>query len=127
MTEVKVRLSMVVPGATMLSTQDCVKMSKKDAYNQFSMVIEYPERKGKKTVKKKETLHVNTRKSRPARQNLSITKEAFSYMTDGREIPSPKVAKIWANMSKSQRLEYHLNLIAENFNATSYSYEVLDD
>ena len=33
MVETKVRLSMEVPGATMLSSQDCEKMSKKDSYN----------------------------------------------------------------------------------------------
>ena len=48
-------------------------------------------------------------------------------MTDAKEIPSARLLKTWGNMTAAQRLEYHLNLIAENFGATSFSYEVLDD
>lgn len=118
---------MEVPGATMLSSQDCEKMSKKEAYNHSTLVIKYQVKKGKKLVTEKETLHINTRKSRPARQSISISKEAYSYMTDAKEIPSPRLLKTWGSMTAAQRLKYHLNLIAENFGATSFSYEVLDD
>ena len=128
MSEIKVRLSMEVPGATMLSSQDCEKMSKKkDAFDHTTIVVEHQVKKGKKLVTEKETLHINTRKSKPAKQCISISKEAYSYMTDGREIPSARMLKVWGNMTTAQRLEYHLSLIAENFGATSYSYEVLDD
>ena len=127
MSEIKVRLSMSVPGAQMLSSQDCEKMSKKDAYDYSTLTISYKEKKGKKSVIKKDTLHINTRKSKPAKQCVSISKEAYDYMTDAKEIPSSKLVRTWANMSKAKRLEYHLNLIAENFGATSFSYEVLDD
>lgn len=128
MSEIKVRLSMEVPGATMLSSQDCEKkMSKKEAYDHTILVVEQQVRKGKKLVTEKETLHINTRKSKPARQCISISKEAYSSMTDAKEIPSARLLKTWGNMTAAQRLEYHLNLIAENFGATSFSYEVLDD
>lgn len=118
---------MEVPGATMLSSQDCEKMSKKEAYDHTIMVVEHQVRKGKKLVTEKETLHINTRKSKPARQNINISKEAFSHMVDGKEIPSARMLKVWGNLTLAQRLEYHLGLIAENFGATSFSYEVLDD
>ena len=48
-------------------------------------------------------------------------------MTDKKEIPSAKLSKIWGSMANEQRLKYHLNLIAEHFNAISFSYEILDD
>lgn len=127
MSEIKVRLSMEVPGAVMLSSQDCEKMSKKEAYDHTTIVVEQKVKKGKKLVTEKETLHINTRKSKPARQSISISKEAYSYMTDAREIPLARLLKTWGNMTVAQRLEYHLNLIAENFGAASFSYEVLDD
>lgn len=127
MSEIKARLSMEVPGATMLSSQDCEKMSKKDAYNQFTLTVEQKVQNGKKVVTEKKLLHINTRKSRPARQSISISKEAYNYMTDAKEIPSPRLAKTWSSMTASQRLKYHLSLIAENFGATSFSYEILDD
>ena len=127
MLEIKVRLSMSVPGAQMLSSQDCEKMSKKDAYDYSTLTISYKEKKGKKPVIKKETLHINTRKSKPAKQCVSISKEAYDYMTNVMEVPSSKSVRTWANMSKAKRLEYHLSLIAESFNALSYTYEIFDD
>lgn len=126
MVETKVRLSMEVPGATMLSSQDCEKMSKKEAYKQESLTIEYAAKKGKKSVTKRETIHYSVRKSKPARQNILISKEAYVYMTKG-ESPSPKMNKVWVNMTSAQRLEYYFNLIAEDLNAISFSYEILDD
>lgn len=127
MLEIKVRLSMSVPGAQMLSSQDCEKMSKKDAYDYSTLVVSCKEKKGKKPIIKKETLHINTRKSKPAKQCVSISKEAYDYMTDVKEIPSSKLVRTWANMSKAKRLEYHLSLMAESFNALSYTYEIFDD
>lgn len=127
MNEIKVRLSMEVPGATMLSTQDCVKMSKKEAYDHSTVTVEYKVKKGKKTKIERDILHINTRKSRHVKHNLSINKEAFSYMTDARNFPSPKLKKAWEQMSIRKRLEYHLNLIAEYFNAYSFTYEILED
>ena len=127
MSEIKVRLSMEVPGATMLSSQDCEKMSKKEAYDHTTLVVKQQVKKGKKRVTEKETLHINTRKSKSARRCISISKEAYSYMTNAKEIPSARLLKTWGNMTAAQRLEYHFNLIAENFGATSFSYEVLDD
>ncbi len=128
MDEVKVRLSMEVPGATMLSSQDCEKMSKKkEAYDHTTIVLEQKVKKGKKCIIKKETFHINTRKSKPARRVLLISKKAYSFMTDASEIPATRLLKSWKSMTAAQRLEYHLSLIAESFNASSFSYEILDD
>ena len=127
MSESKVRLTMVIPGDTMLSKQDCLKMSKKEAYDSFTITVNVRKKKGKKQVIDREILHVNTRKSIPAKQSISISKESYDYMINPKEIPSEKMVKIWKNLSKTQRLEYHLGIIASNFNALSYSYQVLDD
>lgn len=107
MSEIKVRLSMEAPGTSMLSSQDCEKMSKKEAYDHTILVVEQQVRKGKKLVTEKETLHINTRKSKPARQCISISKEAYSYMTDAKEIPSARLLKTWGNMTAA--------LLRENF------------
>lgn len=127
MSESKVRLTMVIPGATMISKQDCLKMSKKEAYDSFSITVNVRKKKGKKQVIDREILHVNTRKSIPAKQSISISKESYDYMINPKEIPSEKMVKIWKNLSKTQRLEYHLGIIASHFNALSYSYQILDD
>lgn len=117
---------MEVPGATMLSTQDCVKMSKKEAYNHTTMVVEHQVKKGKKLVTERETLNIATRKTKPARQSISISKEAYNYMISN-DAPSAKMLKVWTSLTLKQRLDHHLGIIAENFGATSFSYEVLDD
>ena len=126
MSEIKVRLSMSVPGAQMLSSQDCEKMSEKEAYDHSTMTLKYRVKKGKKSVKEREILHINTRKSKPAKQVVNISKEAYKYMVDGTEVPSSKVVKTWSNMSAKQRLEYHLSLIAESFGALSFSYNIFE-
>lgn len=123
MDEIKVRLSMEVPGATMLSSLDCEKMSKKDAYESNKLVIDVYDKKGRK---KQETLHYKTRKSRPAKQNISITKESYEYMISPKDPPTAKVAKNWSKYSKKDRLEVHLKSIAEHFNAISWNYIILD-
>ena len=48
MNEIKVRLSMVVPGATMLSSLDCEKMSKNEAYEQSTVTVDSKVKKGNK-------------------------------------------------------------------------------
>ena len=54
MSEIKVRLSMEVPGATMLSSQDCEKMSKKkDAFDHTTIVVEHQVKEGKETGNRK--------------------------------------------------------------------------
>lgn len=126
MSEIKVRLSLEVPGATMLSSQDCEKMSKKEACDHTVIVVEHKVRKGKKFVIEKTPLHINTRKSKPARQNISLSEEAYNYMIDVKEIPSITMTKVWNSLSPKQRLEYHLGLIAEGLRATSYSYQILN-
>ena len=34
---------------------------------------------------------------------------------------------VWLKMTPTQRLEVHLSIIAESFNAIGFTYEVLDD
>lgn len=140
MSEIKIRLNLVIPGATMLSTSDCVKMSKKEAYDHSTVTVKTFVKKGKNTKVEKEILHIYTRKSTPARQNISMSKEAYEYMIQ--EAPLPKYNKrvkvqlpdgkkdnksLWETMTIDQKLKAHFDLIAEDFRAISYSYNILED
>lgn len=127
MSDIKIRLSLVIPGATMLSSQDCEKMSKKDAYDQHTLSIVSTKKEGKKIKKQRETLLIHTRKTIPARQAISISQEAYDYMVNSKEIPSAKLARKWGHMSNKEKLKYHFDLIAESLGAISYSYEILDN
>lgn len=147
MTEVKVRLSMSVPGAQMLSSQECDK-NPKDNYNVKTVIAEFVTKKGKLY---KENIIVRTRKCRLIKQCLNISKEAYNYMTAADQPPTKHLAKkvyltktigkekngklkkvtiestVWAQMSPMKRLNWHMALTAESFGAVDYKFEVLDD
>ena len=127
MNEIKVRLSMTVPGAGMLSSQECEK-NPKESYNVTKLLVQNG--RGKNST---ELITVATRKNKTAKQSISITKEAYDYMVSN-EFNSncssllfkyPK--HVWLKMTPKQRLEAHLSIIAKSFNAIGFTYEVLDD
>lgn len=138
MDDIKLRLSLCVPGAQRLSKQECLK-NPKESYNTHKMVIETIVGKGKKAKTKKEILVVKTRKSKVVRQNINICSEGYNHMINSLEPPAPKYSKVvghkangtpitlWSKMSIGARLKVHLDLIAEHFNALGYTFEVLDD
>ena len=146
MTEIKVNLSIVLPGSVMFSKEECLKTTQK--------VIEKTNKKTGKVYKKtvnvkvedldkmnkhslKVTEYVNdkpvsevitfyTRKTKPATQSLNICKEAYSSMISG-ECPYWSKPKVWNNLNDKQRLEAHLQRIAEGLGGTSFTYKVFED
>lgn len=148
MVDVKVRLSLSVPGAQLLSSQECEE-NPKDCYNTVVVSIEHTTKKGKK---KRENIVIKTRKQRLAKQSINISREGYDYMVDPKSPPTQKLAKkvvisrvvgkrpdgkpikvteestVWAaSYSAKQRLEFHLNKVAEHLGAISYTYEILED
>lgn len=144
MGEIKLSLSIELQGRTMFSKEKCLKTIHK--------VIEKKTKAGKiykKTIKVKvedwdkmerhtmrvtdkndtnpEIITFYTRKCKPATQSLNINKEAYKYMIDKDSCPSWSKPKKWAAMSKKERLEFHLQRIAEHFGGTSYTYQVFED
>lgn len=138
MDNVKLRLSLCVPGAQLLSSQECEK-NPKDSYNTEKLTIEYSEESGKKAKKKKEILVIKTRKQRTVKHNINITSESYNYMINASEPPTAKYAKpvghkrngtpisLWSTMTIKDRLKVHLDTIAAHFNAVGYTYEILED
>lgn len=120
MTEIKVSLSLLVPGATMLSSQEWEENSKK-LLNEEKIVVE-TKQKGKV---KRETITIHTRKQRLVTQHIDMTQEAYQYMLN--TPAEPKFIRIWNNLSKSERLKKHFDLIAHDLGAIKYSFEILDD
>lgn len=118
---------MTVPGAQMLSSQECEK-NPKESYDITKLRVRNG--RGKNST---ELITIATRKNKTAKQSISITKEAYDYMVSDEfssEIYSllhkyPK--HVWLKMTPKQRLEAHLSIIAESFNAIGFTYEVLDD
>lgn len=122
MSEIKINLSLTLPGSVLLSEQECSRNSKKkDCYDYFHMEV------GDTKGKNKEVIKVAVRKSKTVKQNIKLSKEAYDYMTAKDLCPTPKFKKEWEKFSVNQRLQYHCGQIAEVLGAIGFTFEVLDD
>lgn len=144
MIDIKLNLSIELPGSTMLSKEECLKTTRK--------VIEKKTKAGKiykKTIEVKvedwdkmekhsmrvanmgginpEIITFHTRKCKPATQSLNMSKEAYEYMIDKDSCPSWSKPSKWAAMSEKERLEAHLQRTVEYLGGVSYTYRVFED
>lgn len=131
MVEPKVSLSLLVPGAGMMSSQECEKNSK-DSYNEHKMLITFTKGKDKNQKVVKKPITIKTRKQKLVTQNINICEEAYNYMLDTPTHPklskyAGKDKRVWDTMSIDEKLRHHFDLIAYDLNAVSYSYEILGD
>ena len=137
MVEPKVSLSLLVPGAGMLSSQECEK-NPKESYNEEKVLISYTKGKGKSRKEVKKLITVHTRKQKLVTQNISICEEAYKHMLKtptSHKLAKPTkynsfgevVERVWDTLTLHERLKHHFNLIAHDLRAVSYSYEILGD
>ena len=143
-TSVKVNLSIVLKGSTMLSRQECLKTTHKviekktkagKIYKKTTEVkVEDWDKMEKHTMRVAETNGANpeiitfyTRKCKPTKQSLNISKEAYEYMIDKDSCPLWSKPSKWATMSKKERLESHLQRTVEHLGGISYTYQVFED
>lgn len=144
MIDIKLNLSIELPGSTMLSKEECLKTTRK--------VIGKKTKAGKiykKTIKVKvedwdkmekhsmrvantngtnpEIITFHIRKCKPAKQSLNMSKEAYEYMIDKDSCPSWSKPGKWAAMSEKERLEAHLQRTVEYLGGISYTYQVFED
>lgn len=144
MSEIKLNLSIELPGSTMLSKEECLKTTRK--------VIEKKTKAGKiykKTIEVKvedwdkmekhsmrvanidgtspEIITFHTRKCKPATQSLNMSKEAYECMINEDSCPSWSKPGKWAAMSEKERLEAHLQRTVEYLGGISYTYQVFED
>ena len=128
MYEIKVNLTIELPGRTMLSKQECLKQLKNneivedfDKMEEFSLRIYDPETNKNLIIKPR------IRKCKPAIQSLNICKEAYEYMISEGSTPSSIKVNIWLLMSQQSRLEYHLREISESLGGISFTYQIIED
>lgn len=137
MSEIKVNLSLTLPGSVMLSEQECEE-NPQESYNEHKMLIKYTKGKGKFQKEVKKLIVVKTRKQKMVSQNINICEEAYQSMLH--TPTSPKLSKptkldkngdvverVWDTMSVHERLKEHFDLMAHDLHAVSYSYEILGD
>lgn len=124
MVESKVSLSLFIQGSKRLSQQECDKNPKKN-YNEYKIFISYTKGRGKNQKKIKKPLIIQTRKQELITQNINICEDAYRYMLS--TPTSTRLSKVWNSMSVHEKLKHHFDLIAHDFHAESYNYEILND
>ena len=140
--EVKVSLTIELPGAMMWSKEECLKTTHKVIKKETKAGKIYKKTNKVKVedwdkmdehimrvagVFKTQVITFHTRKCKPAAQSLNISKEAYEYMIDKDSCPSWSKPSKWAAMSEKERLEAHLQRTVEYLGGTSYTYQVFED
>ena len=120
--DVKIVLTLVVPGATMV-TQELAKVAPQDNTDVHFVDVQEKDKNG--NYKKKETLVVRTRKAKDVVQKIKMDREAYDFMLS--TPVDPKMAARWKSTRNNDRLRFHFEQIAKDFNAKSFYYEVLED
>lgn len=131
MSENKLSLTFVLPGRTIMSSQECEKNPKENYIVQKFVVPNHGKNK-KSSVK---TIYVQIRKTKNASQHLNISKEAYLNLLDtpvdakfSRLVKTKKGFKrAWDLLTNQEKLKHHFDLMANDFHAISYSYEILDE
>lgn len=123
MDDIKISLTVNVPGGTrhfkgmkkvpyVITKQDCT-------------TIKLPFKIGSKVVKKgyakiPEYIYEDSQ------VHINMRKEAYNYMSS-QEQPEKYYKKDWKRLKPEQRIAWHMQYIANSYNGTSYSYNILED
>ena len=130
MADAKLSLTVVLPGSTMMSPQECGENPSN--YDRQFMVLSVKtyDKKTKKAFFRKEPLEFRTRKCKNATQVIKMSQEAYEYMTS---VACPEwflnqggISK-WKRLSAEERLEFHLERTCKAMGGLSYSYVIFGD
>lgn len=140
-TSIKVNLSIVLQGRTMLSEQECSKQLKdtivkkgkkkiitKTVYNKENntenrIFLDYKDNDG---IRHREPLFFMTRNTIPCKKSINISKEAYDYMVSS-ECPEWAKPGEWKQLSRIKRLTAHMQRICENERGISFEFQIFDD
>lgn len=131
MYNIKIALTVFVPGAKMLSEKVC----QSDPENNYK-VVSIPvttkvwDKKKHKNVFLKDRVTFNLRKSEKVAHTINMSQEAYESFIDPKNVPSwwkKTDWKKWKAMTDDARLEEHMKRTAEYFGGTEYSYQVFED
>ena len=140
-TSIKVNLSIVLPGSTMLSEQECSKQLKdtiikkgkkkiitKTVYNKENntenrIFLDYKDNNG---IRHREPLFFMTRNTIPCKKSINISKEAYDYMVSA-ECPAWEKIGEWKQLSRIKRLTSHMQRICDNEGGISFEFQIFED
>lgn len=125
MIDIKLSLTIELQGSSMFSSQSCEENGKPLLEKHDLNTVSFKDKNDKRCV-----INFLTRKCIPARKSINICREAYEYFVSAEEPANFKgfrQGQHWKNMSKTERLEWHLNNIAENFEGKVIDYHVFED
>lgn len=138
MDNIKLSLSILLPGSTMFSEQECSKQLKKQfktkrgkSFYKTVLVPDYDKHDSftiKVTEGKKEVpLTVFIRKTKSARQVLNLSEEAYDYFIS-KEVPIGFLGgpKAWNSLTNNQKIKWHCIRIAQQMNGWVESFQVME-
>lgn len=120
MHNIKVNLSIILPGSTMLSVEETTRVTKSG-----NRVLDTKKCNKLEVIANKQSVTVFTRKCKPAKQVIHLNEEAYEYMTSAKEVPS-KYKGVWRGLSENERLRWHCNQIAQDMGGVVDDIQVLD-
>lgn len=121
----KLSLTFILPGSTLVSSQECEKNPKES----------YISRKSKRRKDVVDVVYEQPRKTKTAAQHINVNTEAYLYMLNtptntklAKRVKTAKgIVRAWDLLSEHERIKHHLDLMAHDLHAISYKYEVLED
>jgi hypothetical protein len=112
MNNIKINLSIILPGSVLLSEQECSKNPKFDVIS-----VKDTDNKG--------SFDVAIRKSKEAKQVIHLTQEAYDEFTSTKA-PYGMKQFLWSKFSKKEKVNWHCKQICEALGGISYLFEILD-
>lgn len=141
MDDVKLSLTITLPGRVMFSKQECLKPLKKTIVDKRNhkkkidiLVEDFAKTEEHSLVvttkvdgkNVKETINFRTRKCKHVTQVINMTSDAYNYMISA-EYPAWEKKRDWNKFSKKERLESHLHRIALHLGGLVKHYKVFED
>ena len=121
---IKVNVTFKLKGALQPSKEGEIKyvVTKKDLLSNVGK--KFKGREANEIVRKGNQKHL-FRESKFVNQVTQMSLDSYNYFTS--QESNPGFGKHWNRFSKKERLEKHLELIANDLRAESFSYEILED
>ena len=130
MADVKLSVTIELPGSTMMTPQECGENPENYDRNWMLLSVKTFDNKTKKYFYRKEPLEFKTRKCKPATQVIKMSQEAYEYMTSTMcpewFVYQGGIHK-WKQFTPEQRLELHLERLRKAVGGRAYTYVVFGD
>lgn len=143
MDNIKLSLSIILPGSVMWSREESLKPLMKVQFNKNGKPIkdkagnvvrkeelceDYSKHESSSITlsdgKHEETVKILTRKCKPAKQVINLTQEAYDEMVNNTKPYGFKGN--WQQLSRNQKLKWHCDQIAASLGGTVENFQVME-